>query len=65
MWGNEKYGIGIPAEVMAENVKRSHGIPEIASDLFRGVAVNKIGSESLINPLFWITGFGKEFAAFT
>ena len=28
------YGIGIPAEVKAKDVKRSHGIPEIAGDLF-------------------------------
>jgi hypothetical protein len=34
MWGNEKYGIGIPAEVMAHNMEGSDGITKGTGDFF-------------------------------
>jgi hypothetical protein len=49
--------------MMAEDLKGSGGVAERASDFAGRAAIDEIGSESLVHPLFGIVGLKKELAA--
>ena len=48
---------------MAEDLKRSGGVAESASHFAGGEAIDEIGSQSFVHPLFGIAGLKKELAA--
>ena len=50
-WRDEEDGIGIPTEVVAQDVKSGHRVAEGAGHLLGGTPLDEIGAESLVLPL--------------
>ena len=49
--------------MMAQDLKRSGGVAERARNFGGGAAIDEIGSQSLVHPLFGIVGLKKELKA--
>jgi hypothetical protein len=64
-WREEKDRLGIPPEVVAEDVKGIEGITEGAGDLFGGALFEQISAEGFILAVFGQVGFEEELAEFT
>jgi hypothetical protein len=60
--GDEKHGIGIATEVVAQDVKSGDRVTEAFGHFLGGQSLHKIGTESLILPLLRGMGFEEEAA---
>ncbi len=56
----EKAGMGIAPKLMTEHPESSGGIPEFGSHHIGRLAINEIGSQSLILALFWVRRFEEK-----
>jgi hypothetical protein len=65
MGRGEKDRIRGPAKVMAEYVKRTDRVTEVACHLFRRTVLDKIGPEGFVNTLFGAPGIEEEGATLT
>lgn len=64
MGDEEKLGIGVAAELMAEAAERAGGVAELASDFARGPALEEVSPEGLVHPLSGLGRLLEEAAAF-
>ena len=56
--------VGLAAEMMTEDLKRSGRVTEGAGDLAGRTVVDKIGSQSLVHALLGVIRLEKELATF-
>ena len=61
--GCKENRVGIAAEMMTEDLKRSGRVTESASDFGGRPVVDEIGSQSLVHALLGVIRLEKEFAA--
>jgi hypothetical protein len=64
-WGGEEDGIGLAAEVVADDVDDAGTVGEVAGDFLGWAAVDEIGAEGLVDALSGGAGFEEEAAALT
>jgi len=57
---NKEHGIGLPAEVIAENMEGAWRIAELMSDFFGWLALQEIGAEGLVLALSGMAGLSEE-----
>jgi hypothetical protein len=64
VWRKEENRIGIPAEMVAENMEGSDGVAESFGDIFRSATFDEIRSECFVHAVLGVVRF-EEIAAAT
>jgi len=64
-WGYKKDRVWLPAEVVAQDVKRIERVAEGAGDVFGGPPLDQISAQGLVLAVFGQAGFEEEAAEFT
>jgi hypothetical protein len=62
MCTEEKLGIEVPTELMAEATERAGGVAELVSHLVRGPALEKVSPEGLVHALPGLARLREEAA---